>query len=357
MYTNLNFNLIKMKKIFTFLIIVMAFTVNAQVVDTAGFIDLSANGGLNPATGNPWANGDTYRLVFASSTNTDGTDPTAAYYNSFVQTAALNNAALSGVTFYAIVSDGSTNAIDNTNANTGASDPDGAVYFVDGTLYQDDLGLFWGNHLLLDRDENANVISGGNTTINSNWGRYGYPVWTGSQIGGTVQNPVGGASVNIGLINIGDANVTNHWISRGTEITIGTMQYPNVNALVYGISEAIAVCEQIQWFADQDNDGYQDGATQLACDRPGPIWKRADELEGPEVDCDIFDPNLTIQDNPCDDGNEFTIDDFVNVEEGVCSCIGGAVIPTLSQWGIIALFIIMLIFGLVAVKKRKTVLS
>jgi hypothetical protein len=347
-------NPIMMKNLLLAFLLIVSYSATAQIVDTAGFIDLSANSGNNPATGMAWADGDTYRLVFASSTNTAGTNVTAAYYNSFVQTAAVNNVALSGVTFYAIVSDGSTNAIDNTNANTGASDPDGAVYFVDGTLYQNDLTLFWGNHLLLDRDENANVISGGNTAVNSNWGRWGYPVWTGSQIGGTVQNPVGGATVNIGFINIGDNNTMNHWIARGTEITTGTTQYPNVNALVYGISEAIAVCELVTYYADFDRDGYQDGGILAQCDDPGEDYKTLAELLGPETDCDENDPNLTIPGNPCDDGDEFTIDDFVNPD---CECVGGAVIPTLSQWGIIALFIIMLIFGLVAVRRRKTALS
>ena len=59
------------RRIITVLVIaisVMAVMTQANVLeDELGMLDLTSNGGINPATGAPWAEGDTYRLAFYTS--------------------------------------------------------------------------------------------------------------------------------------------------------------------------------------------------------------------------------------------------------------------------------------------------
>jgi len=43
---------------------------NAALTSQLGILDLTANGGINPATGFAWEAGDTYRFIFATSTGT-----------------------------------------------------------------------------------------------------------------------------------------------------------------------------------------------------------------------------------------------------------------------------------------------
>jgi VCBS repeat-containing protein len=48
----------------------------------------AANGGINPETGQPWQEGDTYHLAFVTSGTRDATDPDIQTYHDFVQGAA-----------------------------------------------------------------------------------------------------------------------------------------------------------------------------------------------------------------------------------------------------------------------------
>ena len=62
--------------------------------------------GAHPTLGRDWAAGDTYQLVFVTSTTTQATQTGIAYYNTFVNTAA-DGSSLTGVpdvTWYAIAS-------------------------------------------------------------------------------------------------------------------------------------------------------------------------------------------------------------------------------------------------------------
>lgn len=91
-----------------------------------GILDLAANSGNNPATGAPWAEGDTYRLCFASSTSRDATSGVIADYDTHVQNAA-NASALDigideGVTWKALVSTNTVDADVNTGTDTGTDE-------------------------------------------------------------------------------------------------------------------------------------------------------------------------------------------------------------------------------------------
>jgi hypothetical protein len=63
----------------------MALHAHAQLEGQLGILDLTANGGNNPATGAAWQAGDQYRIVFTSSTTTQATSTDIATYDAFVQ--------------------------------------------------------------------------------------------------------------------------------------------------------------------------------------------------------------------------------------------------------------------------------
>lgn len=92
----------------------------AAVIGELGVLEDTANGGINPATGNPWAAGDTYRLIFITSDlrTADSTD--IEDYNSFVQTVAVN-AGYGSVTWSVVGSTASVSALNNTGTDPSVS--------------------------------------------------------------------------------------------------------------------------------------------------------------------------------------------------------------------------------------------
>ena len=146
-----------------------------------------------------------------------------------------------------------------------------------------------------------------------------------------------GSIINYGNFTIGNAGVA--WF--GVFINVGTLNI-NLAALV-----------------------IQGGGSLL---NTGVINNNVDLLNlGNFSDCGTFNGNspnpggipansLVPVDTPCDDMDDATINDvIVDVN---CTCQGELiVIPTLSQWGIIGLSIVMLIFGIVAVRQRKVILG
>ncbi|MFK7910926.1 MAG: Ig-like domain-containing protein, partial [Akkermansiaceae bacterium] len=67
-----------------------------------GILDpTSANGGINPATGVPWAEGDRYHLAFVTSGTRNATSGDIADYHAFVQAAAAA-AGMGGATWYCV---------------------------------------------------------------------------------------------------------------------------------------------------------------------------------------------------------------------------------------------------------------
>jgi hypothetical protein len=77
-----------------------------------GILDLTANDGLNPATGNPWEIGDTYHLIFITDETTEATETEIEFYNQFVQTEA-GKEGWGEVDWFVVGSTALTNAIDN----------------------------------------------------------------------------------------------------------------------------------------------------------------------------------------------------------------------------------------------------
>jgi hypothetical protein len=142
--------------------------INLDLACQLGVLDpYIANGGVNPATGLPWAEGDTYRLVFVTSGTTTCDSPNIATYNSFVQGLA-NAAGLGGATWKVVGSTAAVAARDNTNTNPGVDGVGEPILRMDGMfVIANNYADLWnginnshvagGNYLTVHLDENGVV--------------------------------------------------------------------------------------------------------------------------------------------------------------------------------------------------------
>ncbi len=159
-----------------------------------------ANGGINPATGNPWEVGDQYRLAFFSSATTQATSTNITTYNAFVQGLA-DAAGLGGGTWRIIGSTETVVARDNTGTNPGVDGTGVGIFLVDGaTKIADSNNDLWDGSLdaALYVDENGTP------------GTYS-DVWTGSNADGT--------GLGVGGRNLGGS--TNPPDSKAPKVRIG----------------------------------------------------------------------------------------------------------------------------------------
>lgn len=102
-----------------------------ELVGQLGILDLDANGGINPATGNPWQAGDQYRLAFVTSGKTDATSTDINRYNAFVQiTADASSLPLSDTSWKVIASTETVNAKVNTATDVGTGY---SIFRMDGS--------------------------------------------------------------------------------------------------------------------------------------------------------------------------------------------------------------------------------
>ena len=144
--------------------------------------------------------GDTFRLLFATSTTHDATSTDIADYNTFVQTAAAaGHAAIQDYSegFRAVASTADIDARDNT-ATTGAGTN---IYWLDGNQVADDNADFYDGDW--DDEANATDESGAARSLSA----FADLPWTGSnddgteRFGGNVSNGLGGlgnASAGVG---------------------------------------------------------------------------------------------------------------------------------------------------------------
>ncbi len=155
----------KIKTILTFALVAMtifgmATSANAANLPTElGILDVTANSGINPATGVAWALGDTYRLVFVTSGTRDTTLTDIADYNAFVQGVAdASSLGLGGGTWKVIGSTETVDARDNTSTNTAVNGTGEAIFLVDGsTIVVNDYADLWDGGLDngINLDENG----------------------------------------------------------------------------------------------------------------------------------------------------------------------------------------------------------
>ncbi|MCF7957464.1 MAG: DUF1254 domain-containing protein, partial [Phycisphaerae bacterium] len=98
-----------------------------------GVLDIT---GINPATGEAWKVGDTYRLAFVSSGTRDAADPNITAYDAFVQ-AAADAVGLGGATWKCVGSNYGTGASTDysaiRDANVGRMATEVPTYLLDGT--------------------------------------------------------------------------------------------------------------------------------------------------------------------------------------------------------------------------------
>jgi hypothetical protein len=161
--------------------------------------------------------GNTFQLVFVSSTTRDATSADVAVYDTHVQNAA-NGAtlALSGYTWKAAA------ATLGTHANSNVSVPE-AVYLVNGTKVAD-AGAFWSqNH-----DAKMNINENGIGGIVSD-------VWTGANWEGWRSGGAGGLGEGT-LSSVGDSDSTAQQWAGDNPYVDNTTTLP-----LYGVSEVLTV--------------------------------------------------------------------------------------------------------------------
>ena len=153
-----------------------------------GVLDLEANGGINPATGNPWEAGDQYRLAFLSSTGTQATSNDITTYNAFLQGLATT-AGLGGGTWNVAASTAAVDARDNTSTNPTADGTGVGVFRLDSVILANDNADLW-NGLAdgLNLYEDGVTFGGGDAWTGSNGN--GTSLGLGSRVlGGSTENP------------------------------------------------------------------------------------------------------------------------------------------------------------------------
>ena len=136
-----------------------------------GILDLTANGGINPATNSAWKIGDHYRFAFVTRATTRATSPDIATYNAFV-TGVANSSTLNlgGATWKVIGSTATVDARDNTATHPKDNGTGEAVFLVNGTtrIANNYVGL-WGGKLdhALNLDEKGVLYAGSTFTGSS----------------------------------------------------------------------------------------------------------------------------------------------------------------------------------------------
>ncbi len=178
-----------------------------------GLLDLSANGGINPATGEPWKYGDTYRFAFHTNSDTGrvtGNESTdIAWYNAFVQnladaSTAYGISAADGATWKVIGSTAAINARDNTETNPNVDGFGEAIFLLDGTtLIASNYSDLWDGSLqsIINLTERGEI-----------WSHWPY---TGTKTDGTARD--GGSHygpLGPGTTGQGNAGNPSEWVWR-----------------------------------------------------------------------------------------------------------------------------------------------
>jgi len=175
---------------------------------------LSGPGGIVCPTGahpdglGDWDVGDTYRLVFVTSTKTAGTSTDIGVYNTFVQTAAglSTETGVSGLSWMAIGSTATVTAKSNTSTTFTEEDPGFPIYLLDGTTkVADDYKDLWdgGIDAKINKDENLVAVAANQNMI------------TGTSTDGTGGTVLGDGSGNVTYGRAAD-KVNSDWVAKGT---------------------------------------------------------------------------------------------------------------------------------------------
>ena len=160
--------------------------------------------------------GDSYRLVFVTSTTRDAQSTLISDYNTFVQTAANSVPALQalGTSWTALGSTASVDARDNTLSNPNVLTGE-RIFTLADTLVANDYADLWDGAILAPIDT---------TELGTTGGRF---VWTGSN-GFGVKDPFGFYLGSLTGVELGESTQTNgRWVAtgRGPDNTIPQALY------------------------------------------------------------------------------------------------------------------------------------
>ena len=220
---------------------------NAALVTQLGILDLTANGGVNPATGNPWQAGDTYRFAFTSSGLTAATSADINYYNTFVQNLAnaspLNIGAAQGAIWKAIASTATVDARDNTSTHIAVNGTGESIFLLNGTtIVATDYADLWGNQThnnAINRTELLTtppyVAQYGDTWTGTY--RFDYP---GDPNYGTKDNWSGGGPLGdpdgVAMCGLWPYTSGTHWVWRWSNNTV-------FEAPMYALSDPLTITD------------------------------------------------------------------------------------------------------------------
>ena len=216
----------------------------SALVGQLGILDLTANGGINPATNEAWKYGDTYRLVFITSTSVNSADSamdSITAWNAAVQSIAnaANNSGTTGpdlstVTWNIVGSSADVDARDNTSTNPNVNSGYGIFAMNGSTVIANNFDMLWDSVVRDERPEwteNGDHMSGVSEAVP--WS------FTGTSGNGTADGSLylkdtsGGGNIRQGR-NQDD----HHWINA----SITGANWSDSGALsVYGMSETLTV--------------------------------------------------------------------------------------------------------------------
>ena len=183
----------------------------ATLITELGILDLTANGGINPATGAAWKGGDTYRFAFITSGTTLATSTNIDDYNAFVQAQAAASTSFSNLgtaTWKIIGATDTTDVFSNTGTTTSGGE---SVFLLNNELFATNYADLWDGTAenRLDRDQNGDARPK-DSPIWTQWNA----VWTGlNGDASTSGNPLGNnGDVRHGLMSA----ESNFWINRSS---------------------------------------------------------------------------------------------------------------------------------------------
>ena len=222
-------------------------TLSAAGIGQLGILDTS---GINPQTGLEWAPGDTYRLIFVTSTTTDATSTDISTYNAFVQGVA-NAAGLGSVSWSAVGSTATVSARDNT----GTAGPGGSpIVLMDGiTVIATDNADFWDGIMVTLVGAGNNPVTG-DPSVDHGRGIYldengvdqgaDDRVFTGTNGDGTASGQPLGAVGNVSTGSMGSGFPAIFWGWNAGESTRWTQDFSVAGTgqqEMYAISETLTV--------------------------------------------------------------------------------------------------------------------
>lgn len=197
----------------------------AGIIGQLGVLNDTADGGINPQTGLPWAPGDQYRLAFYTSATRNATSSDINDYNAFVQNVAASSTAfplLGNGTWKVLGSTPTVSARENTGTgnNTTLTNVPIPIYVMDGvTRIAVDSNDMWngftgssGSNIRIPGTNAGNIVyapyldenGGGDTGTN-----HGFDIFTGSNANGTIRTPLGGTATNSSGVLISNRGASN----------------------------------------------------------------------------------------------------------------------------------------------------